>query len=159
MTTSWSGAVRRLRAVFVIGAVSAVIWAVVGVVVTGVFLLALGIGLNIHLFLVPVAAFAVVGFVGGAIWSVGVATVRHPDTGPLLSARRAAVTGLVGGLLVAAAFVWALHDGSTSVAHYLPWPILTFALGGAGTGLLIQRTASRVQLPPARDDSSNRLEP
>ena len=143
---------RRLRAVLLLSIVSAIGWGVVGTIIALGFALADGIPLQITNVLGPSGFFAAFGLIAGALYAVAIAMLPQRDGQTGLSAVRAGLMGLLGGLVVYFGFfgIEAAMMGEWMSGMAIMWGA-AFGLIGGATGIAIQRVATRGALPPASD--------
>lgn len=153
---------RRLRAVLMLALVSAVGWGVVGTVIALGFQIALGVPIDRLLVSMwePFGVFASFGLVAGAIYSVAIAMLPQREGQTRLSAVRAGLMGLFGGLAVFFGFfgIEAAMMGEQVMSPTLMVGGAVFGLIGGATGVAIQRVARRGALS-ATDDSPEVLKP
>lgn len=146
---------RRLRAVLLLAVVSALAWGLIGALV------AIGGGLiggrlpSAQTLYMPFLIFGFFGLLAGAIYAVALAMLPHRDGSTGVSAIRAGLMGIIGGLAVFLGLQVALIEG-ISRASLQMWAV--FGLVGGATGLAIQRVAQRGGLPPSAD-APEALEP
>ncbi len=145
---------RRLRAVLLLSTVSAIAWGVVGTVIALGLGLAFGIPLRISTILGPSGFFAAFGLIAGALYAVAIAMLPQREGHTGLSAVRAGMMGLVGGMAVYFGF---FGIEAAMLGEWLSGMAIlggaVFGLIGGATGIAIQRVAQRGALPPARDTS------
>jgi len=134
---------RRLRAVALLALTSSVAWAVAGLLVVNLWVLAEGGAPTLDRLWYPVAVFGFLGLLSGAVYACLLALIPARQDGQRFTAMRAAVSGLVSGVGVFGGILLTLADGGPALG-----PALWF--GGVGTlvGLGIHRVASRGRLAP-----------
>ncbi|MES2304613.1 MAG: hypothetical protein V4558_03860 [Gemmatimonadota bacterium] len=135
---------RRLRAVFVFSAISALVWVIGSVLISIVFALKAGRSLSAISLVTAAIVFAFCGFVAGAVYSVGIAMAPRKDSQDGLSVLRSVIFGAVGGGFVFLAISLGLGEINTT---RLLTPLLVFSAIGGVTGIAIQRVARRGALP------------
>jgi hypothetical protein len=146
---------RRLRAVLLLAIVSAIGWGIVGLLIAVGGNLLGGIGIRLGALVSVFGMFALFGFVAGAIYAVAIAMLPQREGQSGLSALRAGLMGVIGGLAVFLGLQVALVEGFSGTSLAV-WAV--FGLIGGATGVAIQRVAQRGALP-ASTDAPDSLKP
>ena len=149
---------RRLRAVLLLSIVSAIGWGVVGTILALGLGLAYGIPLGMSTLLGPAGFFAAFGLIAGALYAVAIAMLPQRGGQTSLSAVRAGLMGLLGGMAVYFGFfgIEAALLGEWMSGMAIMGGGVFGVIGGA-TGIAIQRVAQRGALPPASDTPESLL--
>ncbi len=135
--------IRRTRAVFVVAAVSALAWSVVGIGLATVVGSAVGVDPPLLLANLPMVAgmFGSVGFAGGALWSIALIGLKRNGDQSGVSAWQGAAAGLFVG--AALYLIMLVIFGNPIVKATFELSSLTlYGVAGAVTGYAISRVAN-----------------